>query len=90
MGTDLFAQATEQGCLAIAAQVVSFFVIGLLMVLPASAYVLVVEFGRVLDPLPISLGSMAWGGLIYGLGLWISGRKLAGRVPEMVAMVQTV
>ena len=31
MGTDLFAQATEQGCLAITAQMVSFFIIGLLI-----------------------------------------------------------
>lgn len=90
LGTDLFAQATEQGCLAIVAQVISFFVIGLLMVLPASAYVLVVEFGRVLDPVLVSVTSMAWGGLIYGLGLWISSRALAKRIPEMVALVQTV
>ncbi len=90
MGTDLFAQATEQGCLAIAAQVISFFVIGLLMVVPASAYVLVVAFGRVLDPVLVSLGSMVWGGAIYALGLGMSARALKKRVPEMVALVETV
>jgi ABC-2 type transport system permease protein len=90
MGTDLFAQATEQGCLAITAQMVSFFVIGLLMTVPASAYVLVIGFGRPLDPLPVSLGSLAWGGVIYGIGLWFSARALRKRIPETVALVQTV
>src|SRR5690606_41280309 len=33
-GTDMFAQATEQGLLALVSQVVSFFTIGLLLVLP--------------------------------------------------------
>ena len=90
MGTDLFAQATEQGCLAITAQMVSFFVIGLLMTLPASAYVLVVEFGQNLNPLVVSAASLAWGAMIYSIGLWTAGRILRKRVPEMVAMVQTV
>ncbi len=90
MGTDLFAQATEQGCLAITAQMVSFFVIGLLMTLPASAYVLVISFGQNLDPIVVSAASLAWGGIIYSIGLWVSVRVLRKRVPEMVAMVQTV
>ena len=90
MGTDLFAQATEQGCLAIAAQMASFFVIGLLMALPASAYVLVVEFGQNLNPVVVSLASMAYGSIIYAIGLWIGAWALRKRVPEMVAMVQTV
>jgi ABC-2 type transport system permease protein len=90
MGTDLFAQATEQGCLAITAQMVSFFVIGLLMTLPASAYVLVVEFGRVLDPVVVSLASLAWGAIIYSIGLWFAARVLRKRIPETVALVQTV
>ena len=90
MGTDLFAQATEQGCLAITAQMVSFFIIGLLMTLPASAYVLVVEFGQNLNPLVVSLASLAWGGLIYSIGLWVAGRALRKRIPETVALVQTV
>ena len=90
MGTDLFAQATEQGCLAITAQMLSFFVIGLLMTPPASAYVLVVEFGQNLNPVVVSLASLAWGALIYSIGLWISARTLRKRVPEMVALVQTV
>ncbi len=90
MGTDLFAQATEQGCLAITAQMVSFFVIGLLMTLPASAYVLVISFGQNLNPILVSLASLAWGGVIYSFGLWFSARMLRKRIPEMVAMVQTV
>ena len=90
MGTDLFAQATEQGCLAITAQMASFFLIGLLMTLPASAYVLVVEFGQNLNPVLVSLASMAYGSVIYLIGLWIAARVLRKRVPEMVAMVQTV
>ena len=90
MGTDLFAQATEQGCLAIVAQMVSFFVIGLLMTLPASAYVLVVEFGQNLNPVVVSLASLTWGAIIYSIGLWIAARVLGKRIPEMVALVQTV
>lgn len=90
MGTDLFAQATEQGCLAITAQMVSFFIIGLLMTLPASAYVLVVEYGQNLNPVVVSVASLAWGAIIYSIGLWIAGRVLSKRVPEMVAMVETV
>ncbi|MDR9451700.1 MAG: hypothetical protein RI637_10825 [Acidimicrobiia bacterium] len=90
MGTDLFAQATEQGCLAITAQMVSFFIIGLLMTPPAAAYVLVVEFGQNLSPITVSLLSLVWGGVIYSFGLWIAARVLRKRVPEMVAMVQTV
>ena len=90
MGTDLFAQATEQGCLAITAQMVSFFIIGLLMTVPASAFVLVVGFGSRLDPVLVSVGSLAWGGFIYGIGLWVSARALRKRIPETVALVQTV
>ena len=90
MGTDLFAQATEQGCLAITAQMVSFFIIGLLMTPPAAAYVLVVEFGQNLSPITVSLLSLVWGSVIYIFGLWIAGRVLRKRIPEMVAMVQTV
>ena len=90
MGTDLFAQATEQGCLAITAQMASFFVIGLLMTLPASAYVLVVEFGQNLNPIVVSVASLVYGAIIYSIGLWIAARVLRKRVPEMVAMVQTV
>ena len=90
MGTDLFAQATEQGCLAITAQMVSFFIIGLLMTPPAAAYVLVVEFGQNLSPITVSLLSLAWGGIIYSIGSWIAARVLRKRIPEMVAMVQTV
>jgi ABC-2 type transport system permease protein len=90
MGTDLFAQATEQGCLAITAQMVSFFIIGLLMTLPASAYVLVIGFGSRLDPLQVSLASLAWGGIIYNIGLWVAARALRKRIPETVALVQTV
>ncbi len=90
MGTDLFAQATEQGCLAITAQMVSFFIIGLLMTLPASAYVLVVEFGQNLNPVLVSIASLVYGSIIYLIGLWLAARVLRKRVPEMVSMVQTV
>lgn len=89
-GTDLFAQATEQGCLALVAQLLSFFVIALLMVPPASAFVLAVGFGQVLSPLAVSLAAVLWGGALYGLGLWASSAILHRRVPELVARVQTV
>jgi hypothetical protein len=90
LGTDLFAQATEQGCLAITAQMVSFFIIGLLMTLPASAYVLVLEFGQNLNPVLVSIASLVYGSIIYLIGLWLAARVLRKRVPEMVSMVQTV
>jgi hypothetical protein len=69
---------------------VSFFIIGLLMTLPASAYVLVVEYGQNLNPVVVSVASLTWGAIIYSIGLWIAGRVLSKRVPEMVAMVETV
>ncbi len=47
-GTDIFAQATEQGFLALIAQLTSFLVIGLLLVPPSVAVVLTVCFGQVL------------------------------------------
>jgi hypothetical protein len=89
-GTDVFAQSTEQGCLAIASQTVSFFAIGILLVPPASAVVLTVEFGQALSPL-ISAGiSVGWGILLYGLSIWLSGRLLKRRMPEVLAWVQVI
>ena len=87
MGTDLFAQATEQGCLAIVSQVVSFFIIGLLLIPPAVAFVLVVA--GALNPILASLGSLAWSGLIYWSGLAAATRLLERRIPELVQAVET-
>lgn len=89
-GTDVFAQSTEQGCLAIISQIVSFFAIGLLLVPPASVTVLTVEFGQVITPWFASALSIAWGFGFYALSLWISGRILARRMPEVLAWVQVV
>ncbi|NOY56858.1 MAG: hypothetical protein GXP34_12865 [Actinobacteria bacterium] len=90
VGTDMFAQASEQGCLSVGAQVVSFFVITLLMVGPISAFALVVSFGQALSPWIAIVGSLLWGTIVYGIGLLISSKVLARRVPEIVALVQTM
>ncbi len=89
-GTDVFSQATEQGCLAIVAQIVSFFVIGLLLVLPSSVMVLTVDFGQVIPPWFANLFAVVWGAIAYGLSLLISGWLLKRRVPEVVGWVQVV
>lgn len=89
-GTDLFAQATEQGCLAVGAQLVSFFTIGLLLVLPASVLVLTVGFGGVVSEWFAHLVTVVWGIGFYSLSLWLAGRLLDRRLPEVAGWVQVV
>lgn len=89
-GTDVFAQATEQGCLAIVAQVAAFFVIGLMLVLPSSVMVLTVDFGQVIPAWFANLFALVWGAIAYLVSLWISGWLLRRRVPEVVGWVQVV
>ncbi|MGH8952321.1 MAG: hypothetical protein ACRDX9_12920 [Acidimicrobiia bacterium] len=89
-GTDVFAQSTEQGCLAIVSQTVSFFAIGFLLVPPASVVVLTVEFGQVLDPWIAAVVPIAWGLILYGASLFLSSRLLRRRMPEVLAWVQVV
>ena len=92
-GTDLFAQATEQGCLALGSQLVAFGFIGALMVLPASAMVLV--SGALSTDIPsrfkvlFTAGTFFYGIVIYLVGLWMANAYLRRRVPEMVSAVQT-
>ncbi len=88
-GTDVFAQASEQGCLALVAQMVSFMLIGLLMVPPSVAVVLTVSFGQVLSPLATTLFSAAWGATLYAASLFLAGWILGRRGPEIVNWVQT-
>jgi ABC-2 type transport system permease protein len=89
-GTDVFAQSTEQGCLAIVSQTVSFFAIGLLLVPPASIVVLTVGFGEVLAPWIAALVAVVWGLALYGISLYVSSRMLRRRMPEVLAWVQVV
>ncbi len=89
-GTDVFAQSTEQGCLAIVSQTVSFFAIGLLLVPPASLVVLTVDFGQAIAPWAAVIGSIAWGLLLYGISLFLSSRLLRRRMPEVLSWVQVV
>jgi hypothetical protein len=89
-GTDVFAQATEQGLLALVSQVVSFFMIGLLLVIPASAAVLTVSFGEVIAPWITGLLAIVWGLFWYGLSMLLAGWLLRRRVPEVVGWVQVV
>ncbi len=87
MGTDIFSQATEQGCLAIGSQITAFFVIGLTLVLPASAFTLAIFFT---DQVPITLvavASIIWGFLIYGIGLTLGSWVTARRMPEILHWV---
>jgi ABC-2 type transport system permease protein len=89
-GTDVFAQSTEQGCLAIVSQTVSFFAIGLLLIPPASVVVLTVSFGEVLAPWIAALVGIGWGATFYGISLFVSSRLLRRRMPEVLAWVQVV
>lgn len=89
-GTDVFAQSTEQGCLAIVSQTVSFFAIGLLLVPPASVVVLTVDFGEVIAPWFTVLATVGYGLVLYLLSLLVSARLLKRRLPEVMAWVQIV
>ena len=89
-GTDIFAQSTEQGCLAIVSQVVSFFAIGMLLVPPASVVVLAVDFGQTIAPWFASLFAIAYGVILYSLSLFLSSRILKRRLPEVMAWVRIV
>lgn len=88
-GTDVFAQATEQGCLAIISQLVSFISIGLLLVLPASVMALRVQFD-VLPDWVAHIFPAVWGLIFYVLSLWLAGKLLSRRIPEVVNWVQVV
>lgn len=87
-GTDVFAQSTEQGCLAIVSQTVSFFAIGLLLIPPASVTVLTVDFGQIINPWITAVLGVAWGLTFYLLSLLLAGRLLKRRMPEVLAWVQ--
>jgi hypothetical protein len=87
-GTDVFAQSTEQGCLAIISQTASFFAIGILLVPPASMTVLTVDFNEVINPWVTAAASIAWGVVLYLLSLLLAGRLLRRRMPEVLAWVQ--
>ncbi len=89
-GTDVFSQATEQGCLAIFAQLTSFAMIGLLLVLPASIMVLAFSFGQAIDPWMANGFAVIWGLSFYLASLAITSRILRRRMPEVVNWVQTV
>jgi ABC-2 type transport system permease protein len=89
-GTDVFAQSTEQGCLAIVSQTISFFTIGFLLVIPASIVALTVAFGQALDPWQAALATVAWGVVVYMISLWIAAKLLRRRLPEVMAWVQVV
>lgn len=92
VGTDLFAQATEQGCLALVSQMAAFATIGVLMIPPATAFTLMVGFGVESVGLRVSftLGSLVWGLTLYLIGLWLATKILNRRLPEIVSAVQTV
>ena len=89
-GTDIFAQSTEQGCLAIVSQTVSFFTIGLLLVPPASVAALTVSFGGVVSPGFTAAVTIAWGLIIYLVSLALASRLLRRRLPEVMSWVQIV
>ena len=89
-GTDVFAQSTEQGCLAIVSQTVSFFTIGLLLVVPASTVALTVGFGSPVAPWVAALIAIGWGIVVYSISLWLAGWLLKKRLPEVMAWVQVV
>lgn len=89
-GTDVFAQSTEQGCLAIVSQAISFFTIGALLILPASVVALTVSFGSVVPPWFAAVSTVLWGVIVYAVSLWLSSKLLRRRLPEVMAWVQVV
>jgi hypothetical protein len=89
-GTDVFAQSTEQGCLAIISQTVSFFAIGLLLVPPASVAVLTVEFGQNIPGWFTAIFGILWGIALYSISLVISSAILKRRLPDVLRWVQVV
>jgi len=90
-GGDLFAQASEQGCLALGSQMVAFALIGVLMIPPATAFTLITVFGVTALHWQLSfvIGSLVWGAGFYIAGTWVSARLLARRLPEIVTAVET-
>jgi ABC-2 type transport system permease protein len=89
-GTDVFAQSTEQGCLAIVSQTVSFFAIGLLLIPPASVVFLTVSFGNVIPPWFTTVTAIIWGLTVYLISLFVASRLLRRRLPEVMSWVQVV
>jgi hypothetical protein len=89
-GTDVFAQASEQGCLAIGAQAISFFLIGVLLVVPSAVAVLTVGFSAPIPRWFANVFALAWGVLFYAISLGVSSSILRRRMPEVVNWVQTV
>ena len=89
-GTDVFAQSTEQGCLAIISQTVSFFAIGLLLVPPASVALLTVEFGQNVPGWFTAIFGILWGIALYAISLVISSAILKRRLPDVLRWVQVV
>ncbi len=87
-GTDVFSQASEQGCLAIGSQLIAFFVIGLSLVIPASAMTIALFFTDALSPMLIAWLSVVWGLLLYAIGLGISVWVTRRRLPEILAWVE--
>jgi ABC-2 type transport system permease protein len=89
-GTDVFAQSTEQGCLAIVSQTVSFFAIGLLLVPPASVVALTVSYGEAVPSWFAAVTTVAYGLFVYVFALFVAARLLRRRVPEVLSWVQVV
>ena len=76
--------------MSVVAQLTSFFLIGLLLVIPASVAVLTVTFGQTVSYWFASLFGLLWGVFFYSLSLWIAGIVLRRRMPEIVNWVQVV
>ncbi|MGH2394179.1 MAG: hypothetical protein ACRDGH_11935, partial [Candidatus Limnocylindria bacterium] len=89
-GTDVFAQSTEQGCLAILSQTFSFFGIGLLLIPPASVVALTVFFGEPIPAWFAAVAVVAYGVFVYVMALFVASWLLRRRVPEVLSWVQVV
>jgi hypothetical protein len=87
-GTDVFAQTTEQGFLAIFSQAAAFLTIGVLLVPPSVGAVLTFYFGGALKSWITFLFSILWGIALYWMSLLAAAWLLRRRVPEVVNRVQ--
>ena len=96
MGSDVFSQSSEQGCLAVVSQLISFSVMGLLMVPVAVAWVLVAwdpesirgGLGWLTNPAIVSVISVIWGAAMYAIGTSLAVRLVKRRLPEVLAWVE--
>jgi hypothetical protein len=62
----------------------------MLLVPPTAVVVLTVEFGQVVAPWFAAIVTVIWGVILYVASLFLAGRLLKRRMPEVLSWVQVV